>query len=230
MLVVGAGRVAHEKVSGLLDCGAAVTVVAPESRPRSRRSPSSCCGAGTGAPTSTAATSSSPPRADPAVNTRVFADAEARALLCNVVDVPELCSFILPALHREDPITVAVSTGGASPVLAQRLRDEIARSCGPSTQRWPCGCASCARGRRRTCPPTRRGATTSPASCGTSSDDGLPRRSRPGRPGADHGTRARPRSGPATCSSTTASSHPSSSPRRRTTRASSPVTGSTSRP
>jgi siroheme synthase-like protein len=54
------------------------------------------------------------------------ADAESRSLLCNVVDVPELCSFILPALHREDPITIAVSTGGASPVLAQRLRDEIA--------------------------------------------------------------------------------------------------------
>ena len=60
------------------------------------------------------------------VNRRVFRDAESRALLCNVVDVPELCSFILPALHREDPITIAVSTGGASPVLAQRLRDEIA--------------------------------------------------------------------------------------------------------
>ena len=69
--------------------------------------------------------------ADPAVNARVFADAEARTLLCNVVDVPELCSFILPALHREDPITVAVSTGGASPVLAQRLRDEIAEVVGP---------------------------------------------------------------------------------------------------
>ena len=65
--------------------------------------------------------------ADRAVNERVFADAEARALLCNVVDVPDLCSFILPALHREDPITVAISTGGASPVLAQRLRDEIAQ-------------------------------------------------------------------------------------------------------
>ena len=127
VLVVGAGRVAHEKVRGLLDCGAAVTVVAPHVatevealpvellRRAYRRSDLD------GRYLVVAATS------DPAVNTRVFADAEARALLCNVVDVPELCSFILPALHREDPITVAVSTGGASPVLAQRLRDEIAR-------------------------------------------------------------------------------------------------------
>jgi len=48
-------------------------------------------------------------------------------MLCNVVDVPELCSFILPAVHRADPIAVAISTGGASPALAQRLRDEVAR-------------------------------------------------------------------------------------------------------
>ena len=60
------------------------------------------------------------------MNRRVFRDAEARALLCNVVDVPELCSFILPAVHRHEPIAVAVSTGGASPALAQHLRDQIA--------------------------------------------------------------------------------------------------------
>ena len=47
-------------------------------------------------------------------------------MLCNVVDVPELCSFILPAVHRDDPIAVAISTGGASPALAQRLRDDVA--------------------------------------------------------------------------------------------------------
>ena len=126
VLVVGAGRVAHEKASGLLDCGAAVTVVAPEIAPEvaalpvellQRRYQSSDLD---GRYLVVAAT------ADRAVNERVFADAEARALLCNVVDVPDLCSFILPALHREDPITVAISTGGASPVLAQRLRDEIA--------------------------------------------------------------------------------------------------------
>ena len=127
VLVVGAGRVAHEKARGLLDCAAAVTVVAPDVSPEVAALPVEVLRRPyepadlEGRYLVVAATS------DSAVNTRVFADAEARSLLCNVVDVPELCSFILPALHREDPITVAVSTGGASPVLAQRLRDEIAR-------------------------------------------------------------------------------------------------------
>lgn len=56
---------------------------------------------------------------------RVYEDATARRVFCNVEDVPELCSFILPAIHRRGPITLAVSTGGASPALAQRLRDEL---------------------------------------------------------------------------------------------------------
>ena len=60
------------------------------------------------------------------VNERVHRDAEARGLLCNVADVPELCNFILPAVHREGPIAVAVSTGGASPALAKRIRDDVA--------------------------------------------------------------------------------------------------------
>ena len=65
------------------------------------------------------------------VNRRVFADAEARHVFCNVVDVPELCSLILPAVHRQGPIAVAVSTGGASPALAQRIRDDVAALVGP---------------------------------------------------------------------------------------------------
>ena len=125
-LVVGGGTVAREKVEGLLACGARVTVVAPEieaelDRPgvellrRASRSADL-----EGRLLVVAATSTS------SVNRQVFRDAEARGLLCNVVDVPGLCSFILPAVHRQGPIAVAVSTGGASPALAQRLRDDIA--------------------------------------------------------------------------------------------------------
>jgi siroheme synthase-like protein len=61
---------------------------------------------------------------------RVSADAAERRIFCNVEDVPELCTFILPALHRRGDITVAVSTGGASPVLAQWLRDRFASQVG----------------------------------------------------------------------------------------------------
>jgi siroheme synthase-like protein len=61
---------------------------------------------------------------------RVFADASARHIFCNVEDVPERCTFILPALHRRGPITVAVSTSGASPALAQHLRDRFAAQIG----------------------------------------------------------------------------------------------------
>jgi precorrin-2 dehydrogenase/sirohydrochlorin ferrochelatase len=126
-LVVGGGSVALEKVRGLLDCGARVTVVAPQIVPeltalevelvrRAYRADDL-----EGRFLVVASTST------PSVNRRVFQDAEARSLLCNVVDVPELCSFILPAVLRHDPIAIAVSTGGASPALAQRIRDDVAQ-------------------------------------------------------------------------------------------------------
>lgn len=127
VLVVGGGRVGLEKVEGLLASGARVTVVAPQVVPELETLPVELVRRGylpedlDGRFLVVAATST------PSVNRRVFRDAEARALLCNVVDVPELCSFILPAVHREGPIAVAISTGGASPALAQRLRDDIAR-------------------------------------------------------------------------------------------------------
>ena len=131
VLVVGGGSVALEKVEGLLTCGARVTVVAPrifvdverldvKLRRREYRSDDL-----DGRFLVVAATSVTE------VNRRVFSDAEARGLLCNVVDVPDLCSFILPAVHRQGPIAVAVSTGGASPALAQRLRDDVAALVGP---------------------------------------------------------------------------------------------------
>jgi siroheme synthase-like protein len=64
------------------------------------------------------------------VNIRVFEDAERRAMLVNVVDVPPLCNFILPAIVRSGPLAIAISTAGASPALAKRIRDEIAEEYG----------------------------------------------------------------------------------------------------
>ncbi len=55
----------------------------------------------------------------------MFDDAEARAMLVNVVDVPPLCNFILPAIVRTGPLAVAISTAGASPALAKRMKREI---------------------------------------------------------------------------------------------------------
>jgi precorrin-2 dehydrogenase/sirohydrochlorin ferrochelatase len=131
-LVVGGGIVGAEKASGLAAAGARVTVVSPELdtafaplevewRERRYR-----CGDLWGMFLVIAATS------ERQTNVRVHRDAERRGMLCNVADDPEHCNFILPAVHREGPITVAVSTGGASPALAKRLRSDIALLVGPA--------------------------------------------------------------------------------------------------
>jgi precorrin-2 dehydrogenase / sirohydrochlorin ferrochelatase len=128
-VVIGGGDVGLEKVEGLLACDADVTLIAPEAHP----SLVELAGEGSirweqreyesgdlnGALIAIAATS------DTEVNIRVFGDAERRAMLVNVVDVPPLCNFILPAIVRTGPLAVAISTAGASPALAKRMKREI---------------------------------------------------------------------------------------------------------
>ena len=133
-LVVGAGPVGLEKVEGLLAAGARITVIAPEAVPEvqelaregsieweQREYETSDL---EGRMLVVAATSDTP------LNVRVFEDAERRAMLVNVVDVPPLCNFILPAIVRTGPIAIAISTSGASPALAKRLKREIAEAFG----------------------------------------------------------------------------------------------------
>ena len=62
---------------------------------------------------------------DTEVNIKVYNDAERRAMLVNIVDVPPLCNFILPAIVRSGPLAIAISTAGASPALAKRMKREI---------------------------------------------------------------------------------------------------------
>ena len=114
-LVVGDGAMAREKADGLRACGAAVVTVSPAEYDASALD---------GVWLVVAATN------DEHVNARVSAEAELRTVFCNVADVPELCTFILPAIHRRGDVTVAVSTNGASPALAQWLRDRFAAQIG----------------------------------------------------------------------------------------------------
>ena len=128
-VVVGGGDVGLEKVEGLLTCDGDVTLIAPKAHPElvqlalegsirwERREYAT--GDLEGALIAIAATD------DTDLNIRVFEDAEARAMLVNVVDVPPLCNFILPAIVRTGPLAVAISTAGASPALAKRMKREI---------------------------------------------------------------------------------------------------------
>ena len=77
----------------------------------------------------------SPPPPTRRSTSRVFDEAERRAMLCNVVDVPPLCSFILPAIVRSGPIAIAISTAGASPALAKRMKREIGELFGDRLRR-----------------------------------------------------------------------------------------------
>ena len=104
-VVVGGGEVGLEKVEGLLVCDAAVTLVAPAARARARaRSPRRARSPGSGASTGRADLEGAflviAATDDTDVNIAVHEDAEARAMLVNVVDVPPLCNFILPAVVR----------------------------------------------------------------------------------------------------------------------------------
>jgi len=133
-LVVGGGEVGLEKVEGLLACDAAVTVVAPVVHPELERLADEGSiawlareysrGDLEGAFLVIAATS------DSEVNIAVHEHAEARTMLVNVVDVPPLCNFILPAIVRSGPLAIAISTAGASPALAKRMKREIAAQFG----------------------------------------------------------------------------------------------------
>jgi precorrin-2 dehydrogenase / sirohydrochlorin ferrochelatase len=125
-LVVGAGKVGEGKIRGLLGADAQVRVVSLEATAQVRRwadedrielhlrgyQQSDLDGCFL----VIAATE----RND--TNVKVFEHAEARRMLCNVVDVPHLCNFILPSIMRRGDLAIAVSTAGASPALARRIR------------------------------------------------------------------------------------------------------------
>ena len=135
VVVVGGGAIAEQKVAGLLDAGARVSVISPSvsrrledlevgGRITIERRPYRP-GDLAGAFLAIAATD------DRAANRAVWDEAQARGVLLNAVDDLPHCSFIAPAIHRQGDVAIAVSTAGKSPALAVRLRERIGRLIGP---------------------------------------------------------------------------------------------------
>ena len=128
-LVVGGGTIAQRKVEGLLTAGANVTVIAPDTtgyiaelaaRQRIRWIRAAYqTGRLEGMRLVIGATD------NPTVNERVFLDARAAGIPVNIVDDPDHCTFIVPAIWRKGDIVAAVGTGGGAPGVSSRLRDEI---------------------------------------------------------------------------------------------------------
>ena len=130
VLVVGGGAVAEGKALQLLEAGARVTVVSPQLTEALRAAAdrgeithldgSFAEGDLNGAFLVIGATD------DRKVNEKVAKAARERGMLCNVVDQPDLCNFITPALVTRGELQISVSTGGGSPTLTQRVKREVA--------------------------------------------------------------------------------------------------------
>ncbi|GAB4579547.1 MAG: bifunctional precorrin-2 dehydrogenase/sirohydrochlorin ferrochelatase [Anaerolineales bacterium] len=134
-IVIGGGHEAEGKVRGLLDCEATVTVISPtltgqlqtwadegaftwlqrEYQPGDLR----------GAFLVIAE------RAAPETNARIFEEAETVGALVNVMDDVEHCNFVAGSVHRQGPLVISISTSGAAPTLAVRMRERFQQEFGP---------------------------------------------------------------------------------------------------
>lgn len=138
VVVVGGGRVALRKTLSLLESGAKVTIISPLLIPEINvlllenridwiealfedqildRLPEIALIFGT--------------TDNREVNLGIYKSASERGLPCNIADVPDLCTFIVPAVISQGDLTIAVSTGGASPALARRIRENLEKQFGP---------------------------------------------------------------------------------------------------
>ena len=131
-VIIGGGTIAQGKIAGLLQAGCQITVISPDATPGIRQAAhrgditwlqrSYRAGDLEGAFIGVAATNVWH------VNREIYEEAERLGVLLNVVDDPDLCSFIAPSIVKREPVTMAISTGGASPALARKLRETLANA------------------------------------------------------------------------------------------------------
>ncbi len=136
-VILGGGNIAQGKIAALRQAGAQITVISPDATPGIRRAAQRGDvewlerkyqpGDLEGSFVAVAATNVWH------VNREIYEEAERTGVLLNVVDDPDLCSFIAPSIVKRDPVTLAISTGGASPALARKLRETLAED---ANLRW----------------------------------------------------------------------------------------------
>jgi precorrin-2 dehydrogenase / sirohydrochlorin ferrochelatase len=139
-LVVGAGNVGEPKIAGLLETGAVIRVVCLDASAAVREWAREgkielelrafSADDLDGAFLAVVATNSR------SLNERVYHEAQRRRVLCNVVDVPDLCDFFYPAVVRRGDLQIAVSTAGQSPSLAQKIRQQLEKQYGLAYAEW----------------------------------------------------------------------------------------------
>jgi len=138
VIVVGGGRVALRKVAGLLESGAEVAVISPEMEPGLEELARQdaivwvrkcfdelLLDSYSDIALIFGTTNSRE------VNVAIYEEAAKRKIPCNIADVPDLCTFIVPAVINQGDLMIAVSTGGSSPALARRIREDLSRRFGP---------------------------------------------------------------------------------------------------
>lgn len=140
VLIVGGGRVAEEKLEAVLRSATDVTVMAPRITPRIAE------WAGAGRVNYIAGEYGEGAVRDfflvitctdsDAVNRKIYEECRKAGILCNSVDDPTNCDFYAAAVVRRGELQIAVSTGGNSPALAQRIRRKLEREFGPEYGPW----------------------------------------------------------------------------------------------
>ncbi|MGB6065957.1 MAG: bifunctional precorrin-2 dehydrogenase/sirohydrochlorin ferrochelatase [Desulfomonilaceae bacterium] len=138
VIVVGGGRVGRRKIMGLIESGASITVISPKLERELQdlaqqgqiewlaekfdktlldRYPEAVLVFGT--------------TDQREVNIAIHGACADKRIPCNIADVPDLCTFIVPAVITQGDLMIAVSTGGASPALARRIREDLEKHYGP---------------------------------------------------------------------------------------------------
>lgn len=134
-VVIGGGKVGERKVLSLLQAKASVKLISPEATPVLQKLAEEGQilwekriyqpGDLEGAWLVVAATN------DPSTQRSIYDEANAKRVFCNMVDVPEFCSFIVPSVVKRGSLNIAISTSGASPAVARRIRESLEMQFGP---------------------------------------------------------------------------------------------------